>query len=341
MRARYLCRALTATAVLAATMAAGAKDRIEPLEKRAIDLAVREPLVYVAASAGLVTYDVSQPESPRRVGRFTLPGGTLGVTVSGDLAGVSAGPAGFYLMRLTNPQGPAMNGLFDTPGAAWSSVMVGAFVFVADGSSGLRVLDMAGHGGLAEVAAIESRGYARDVLVKGRLLLLADGAAGVRAFDISRPDRPLEIWSCDSGGDARNMALSGDLILVANGAAGMCILGPDGRSSSSVIPAQAGIHQDDGIDVIGRVGVGDVARGVDAAGDVAFLAASKEGLYIFDISEPARPIELGRFKPERAVNRVAVSKGRAYLANDSAGLVILDIKDPAHPVILGAGGAQY
>ena len=84
-----------------------------------------------------------------------------------------------------------------------------------------------------------------------------------------------------------------------------------------------------------------MARGVDAAGHLAFLAASEEGLIIFDVSDPARPAEVGRFKPERAVNRVAVSKERAYLANDSAGLVILDVKDPAHPVILGAGGAQY
>ena len=76
------------------------------------------------------------------------------------------------------------------------------------------------------------------------------------------------------------------------------------------------------------------------AGDYAFVAADKDGLRIFDISDPVKPIEVGFYKYDSvddsgATVAVAVAGSYAYLANQIGGLLIIDITNPARPKKIG------
>jgi hypothetical protein len=75
----------------------------------------------------------------------------------------------------------------------------------------------------------------------------------------------------------------------------------------------------------------DMARGIALSGSHALLCIGDSGLAVIDVSDPAKPAEVGRFDPKGAVNRVTVSGTRLFVANDSDGVAILDVSKPSEP----------
>lgn len=86
-------------------------------------------------------------------------------------------------------------------------------------------------------------------------------------------------------------------------------------------------------------GSNQVARDVWVEGKLAYVArASGEsllgnqgGIHILDVSDPAKPTEVGAFDAGASTGNLTVAGGTAYLAT-SAGLIIVDVRDPAKPV---------
>jgi len=73
---------------------------------------------------------------------------------------------------------------------------------------------------------------------------------------------------------------------------------------------------------------------LDPAGD-----GSSGGLLIVDLSDPAKPVELGRWLTRELggtfTHDLFVRDGLAYLASWEAGLVVLDVSNPSKPVVKG------
>lgn len=87
---------------------------------------------------------------------------------------------------------------------------------------------------------------------------------------------------------------------------------------------------------------GSVAIGANAydhfvaVGSVLYLPGLDEGLLMFDVSNPASPVEIGRYDPEAEVMNVDVVGTTAYLLTSDDELVILDVGDHAKPTRLGS-----
>ena len=76
------------------------------------------------------------------------------------------------------------------------------------------------------------------------------------------------------------------------------------------------------------------AYGLAVDGDYLYVAC--EQLYVFDVSDPRNPVEVGRCTtPEFAYN-VFVAEGLAYVVDVEFGLRIIDISDPTAPREIGA-----
>ena len=72
----------------------------------------------------------------------------------------------------------------------------------------------------------------------------------------------------------------------------------------------------------GRIGVD--FPGVTVAGSLAYVAASNEGVYIIDVSDPAHPVEAGYYDTPGAAQRSPSVVGNSiYVADRGGGLVIL------------------
>lgn len=71
---------------------------------------------------------------------------------------------------------------------------------------------------------------------------------------------------------------------------------------------------------------------VEIVGTTAYVAASSDGVLIYDVSNPRNPQRLGRYDYDGIyAQKIAVSGQYAFVANDDDGLLILDISNPRSP----------
>ena len=76
--------------------------------------------------------------------------------------------------------------------------------------------------------------------------------------------------------------------------------------------------------------------GIAVSGTLAYVAHSYLGLYVLDVSNPAAPVELGRYDTADNALGVTLSGNFAYVADRSSGLQIINISNPAAPTLRGS-----
>jgi hypothetical protein len=91
---------------------------------------------------------------------------------------------------------------------------------------------------------------------------------------------------------------------------------------------------------VGRCSTAVDARGVDVAGDYAFVAdlggdTQPSQLRVISVADPAHPVEVGCCSIPGPAQAVAVSGGYAYVADYNFGLRAISVADPARPVEVG------
>ena len=81
-------------------------------------------------------------------------------------------------------------------------------------------------------------------------------------------------------------------------------------------------------------GLGDFISDVAILEARAYVTAGTDGLFVFDISIPASPREIGRWNSPGSAEGVAVSASTAYVADGPFGLQILDVSNPSAPAVV-------
>jgi hypothetical protein len=88
--------------------------------------------------------------------------------------------------------------------------------------------------------------------------------------------------------------------------------------------------------LVGSYVTPDWALGVAVDENHAYLAASKSGLRVLSIADPAHPIEVGYFAaPGNQMRSVKVMGDIAYIADCDSSLRIISVADPTNPVEVG------
>lgn len=82
----------------------------------------------------------------------------------------------------------------------------------------------------------------------------------------------------------------------------------------------------------------DEIKQIAVQGSYAYVAINSSGLSIIDISNPARPVQVGVFDPDNDVVGVAVVSNRAFVQVGGIGMVIVDVSDPQSPKAVGRYG---
>ncbi len=122
-------------------------------------------------------------------------------------------------------------------------------------------------------------------------------------------------------GPTRAVAVAGDTAYVGNGAL-------------LEVVHIADIHQPTGF---GRIALDDVLVAIapEPTGERVY-AADFRGVSVVDVSNPVRPVTLGRHDVGGEIAHLEWHEGLVYVADRELGLRILDLSDPAVPVELGA-----
>ena len=85
--------------------------------------------------------------------------------------------------------------------------------------------------------------------------------------------------------------------------------------------------------VTGQIGGPTIAAAV--AGNIA-LAGAGYRLILYDISDPAKPREVGALALEDVIRAIAIADTRAYVAAGGSGLHIIDVADPSKPSLIAS-----
>ena len=165
-------------------------------------------------------------------------------------------------------------------------------------------------------------GYCFDVALdeRGNKLCVAAGDAGMFVFHVQDGELHF-ITNVRGEGYYRNLKIAGDRLFLADCDRGLVVYDISGD-----VPVKTWAQ--------GKQGKG-MGMGIHVEGRRAYLAWGKEGLAIFDITDPDSPKLIGHCASLDDAWDVWVKGGYAYVAELDEGIVAIDVSDPAKPKRIG------
>ncbi|MBP7867130.1 MAG: hypothetical protein KA419_14430 [Acidobacteria bacterium] len=206
--------------------------------------------------------------------------------------------------------------------------------------------------------------YFRAASLEGNLLFLGDntsyGQRGLRIVDVTNPRNPILRASLALPGVSVGMAVCGDYVYVADSTSSKLfvvrVANPDAPQlaatiSRSIAPNRIKVHdnhlyllESGGISImsladpvapaeVGRIVCGSLVVDIDFKPPYAFFTQSDtangfEGLRVFDVGDPAHPVNVGRAALEISLVGLAVSGDRVFTSQQFGGLLVFDASDP-------------
>jgi len=248
------------------------------------------------------------------------------------------GELGMKVISVSDPENPVILGEYDPQNGYSKGITIlekGArtFAFVAAGSFlGVYIVDVTNPaepgwwgaigGGVTDV--VES---IEDVAVVDTMLYVADRSGGLASFEIEDieeiPDPHLD-HRLRTRGYARGLAIRDSIIYVAVGEAGLSTVRHDPEKTSGVL------------EELGTADTPDFARDVVVSEDlIAFVADEDYGIYVFDVSDPWNPVELGSRETPGEARKLFLHGDMLLVADAWEGLTVLDVSRPDRPEIAG------
>jgi len=102
--------------------------------------------------------------------------------------------------------------------------------------------------------------------------------------------------------------------------------------AAAVFTISAGVGAADEVNVTLEGHIGGAVCAVAVSGDYAYIGMGQD-FAVFDITNPAAPLELSKLRTADFVDDITVSGNYAYVADRSNGLVIVDISNPTAPTL--------
>jgi hypothetical protein len=169
-----------------------------------------------------------------------------------------------------------------------------------------------------------------DVAVLGNLLGVITDRGKLLAVDVSQPLAPVFKAVVD-------VSLCADCVGVSTTGSGLVI----GASAAGLRTASLPDLKELGSDYPNSLTTPLDYEQLVVSGNIAYVADWYYGLRIYDVSNPAKPTELGKLGGGVVgpyFLAIAYSAGRVYLGKRTNGgqLAVVDVSDPNHPTLLGS-----
>lgn len=201
------------------------------------------------------------------------------------------------------------------------AVAEGTIAYVAAGTAGVVVLDMSNPAEPTKVGGFDTQGEARGLAPSGPYLFVADCYSGLVALDVSDPSNPGQIGSLAPNPDhcLSDIQVSESRAYALEEAADFLIVDVSDPALPSlisrIVPSTGG------------------ERALDVEGSIAYIIF-RNMLWIYDVSSPEEPSDLGQFGMGVGYDLEVVSNV-AYLSTDD-GFIALDVSDPRAPSLIWA-----
>jgi len=329
-------------------------------------------MVVAAADEGLMIFDLTDPERPRRTGSLHTDGYAFRVASDGSIAYLADGWGGLRIVDVSDDRSPT---LLDTvPSSGWANdvAVLGARVYVAAGAQGIQTVDVTDPRAPKPIVTFEGHNAVRIATMRDSVYV-ADTGLGLRVIAAHGGEDPREIGTLDIPAFVRSVSIDDGRAFIATDSGVHAIdisvpseprqLGALAMTDEAIstLPVEGrlfvgtqsenivGLDQQDLLD--GRVDAASVAglgpsRGGAVSGSTLFYAMEDlVGVIDASTSQPCsfglHTIAPSASHPEAAIS-IALADGLAVLGTHT-GLALLDIKEPRDARIvarLPSGGGR-
>jgi CSLREA domain-containing protein len=171
------------------------------------------------------------------------------------------------------------------------------------------------------VGELVTESIVSNIAIAGTYAYIANWSDGFKVIDISDPTDPTLAAQISFEGQCWDLSIYEDLVYLGNDLDGLQII----DISNPLLPTITGSF------------LPDPAVGFEYTQviDTLAYAATKQGLYILDVSDPSNPVALGFSASEFGSFRVHVVDSVAYLPESAAGIRMINVTDPTTPVEIG------
>ena len=236
---------------------------------------------------------------------------------------VADGTAGLRSLDISDPDNPTETDVIACDSTAKGVALSGEFAFVAVGSAGMQVIDVSDPAIMVDHGSFDHNDelrFVNAVAAAAPAVYLAESDSGMAVFDTSNPAEPIFIRHVDTGTWARDVHVSGNYLYVAD----------DGLKIFDISnPFDPTLVSETPVD-------GTVLKITVSAGR-AYIACGASGLFVFDISDPALPVEIRDINLWGTCQQASASDSGdiVFVAAGDQGLSVLDITDPLDIITLG------
>jgi hypothetical protein len=298
---------------------------------------------------GLRIYDTGDPTAPKLLGTLEFESTEVDLEVVGNYAYVAASDAGLVVVDVSDPAAPVLAGNWDMPAWLGRVEIAGDCAYVAAGA-GLQVIDIRDPGRMARVAEFDTGVTARALrLSDDRAYLLSSGSR-IEVVDVRNPIEPRLLGAYDSVRYVQSLDVADDLAYRGWGSwsenrqeTGFEIvdmrdpLRPVQLSDTTNTPPGAQLWRSIGVRVDGHYAYVTTTDVVNPNSPQRIVYPR---LRIFDVSDPAEPVQVSQTDIGEGVAALEVFDDRAYLLSYSA-LAVFDVSDRKAPAKLSSVRLPY
>lgn len=278
-------------------------------------------LMYVRSS-GWILLDISDPTSPTFVAHVPELNAVKRMSIVQDrlYAAMEFG-ARFRVFDISTPAEPVLLG-YKTLSSATEVDVVGNVAYVT-ANEGLLALDISNLSDIQVVGQSNAPTHLTSIALAGNRAVVGSRNGAVGLVSLTSPASPQLLGDYRECGPAWRVKVSNDHAFVSSQS-----YGPALHSLGLAHPAEP---------TLTGVSADEISNGNDFVirGNLAYMASSYDGMRIYDISNPAAPLQLVNPTVSFGGLAIAVEGSVAYLAAGGS-LQAVDVSDPVHPTAISA-----
>lgn len=304
--------------------------------------------LYAAGNDVFSVYDIRKADSPVLIRKRRGFGLCRQFAVSGNRLYLTAREYGMWIFDISDPGAPRRIHRYDTVELATGIAAAGDLVFILQRIFGVEILDCSDprcprHLSLTRTQEAQSAAYA-----DGKLYIGNWAGANVQVMDVRDPYHPKTVAAGELGGFGDGVAVADGYCYAATG------LNAKGSRDNCLIGNGHGLDifriDGDHLHHLSRVSFpllkvkSNDFWTVRISGKTAFVADTHNGVFVIDVSDPARPLQTGHIvlpevtridaRPEGQVTlripdcagSIAVGRGVLYIAGEKTGLHVAKIR---------------
>jgi uncharacterized repeat protein (TIGR02543 family) len=265
-------------------------------------------------------------------------GTTMGVDADVSRQVVLRGHGGLMeVVNISDPSHPAViSRLNFGPGQVNAIKIIGNLAYIAGGTK-FFIADISNLGNPQVIGSCGGfQSNIRDFDIAGNFAYATDYHYGLRVIDISNPTAPVIAGSLPFA-DCRTRLVRafGNMVYVSRythvsrpyGVGGLSIV----DASDHANPVERAFLQ--------NLGVQDLA--IDKTGRYLFLGIPNNGLHIYDVLNPAAPVDVATYNGTQSISGLKIVGDRIYISeNNQRQIIVLDIANPLNPVAISTYAFQ-